>query len=92
MAVASCTLSRGSQGRLYLPVTPADMSSKTVRGNGLRKYFQKQFATLHNNKRNMKQQLTVDYTSTEVYAATYKSFQTFQRMYSLLKCLLFVRY
>ena len=62
------------------------MPTKGARGTGLRKYFQKQFATIQSHKRHMKQQLTVDYPSNDVYADTYKSLQTFQRMYLSAEC------
>lgn len=77
MALASFTMSR-KQARLHSPIR-ADGPSKGI--HTLRKYFHKQLSTLHNYKKNVQQQPSVDYTSAEVYSATYKRLEVVQRMY-----------
>lgn len=82
MAVVNYTLGKEHPNKLYLPIG-ADMSlrgSSRSTGTGLRKYLQKQFSSLH-LKRTTKQQPSVDYASAEIYSATYKRLQVFQRMY-----------
>lgn len=46
------------------------------RGAGLKGYLQKQFATLQRRRKPKPQQCSLDYTTTEVYAATAPSYRS----------------